>query len=281
MTARLGGMRGLAVAALLLTACAQAPAPSEAPPDHSTPPSQHIDAADPPSAAPTERPVSASDLLECDGPVSPIGGWADDFGPAGGGETPEEAFATWVDESPFSLPRTGYRELGSTGDRWLYAYEVGGRTKIVIVISARFGEFVGERLTIEELRTCDPSEYGAMVDLGPGTRVWAHLETGAILTDIPGSSHCGWESARLLHLSHPDGTLDRQYVRDPDGVLPAEPLLDRYQENVSLPPDAFDSGYRSADGLAIWFTESDLSLYVVGDGVAERWPRAREPIGCA
>ena len=73
-----------------------------------------------------------------------------------------------------------------------------------------------------------------------------------------------------------------QYVRDPEGVIAALPgLLDSYAEGVALPDDAIDSGYRTDDGLELWFTESDRAAYVVTPAGVERWPRADPPIGCA
>jgi hypothetical protein len=233
-----------------------------------------------PSADP---PDSATDLLECDGPVSEMGGRADDFGPEGSGATADEAFRSWLATTVFGVPRSGYRELGNIGDRYVYAYESDGRAKVVVVISPRFGEMAGDAaFTIEELRTCDPSEYGSAVDLGPGQRVWTHHETGEILIDIAGPGHCDWQSARMLHVNQPDGTLGRQYLRDPLGVFAGIPsLLDTYAEGVELPADASFSGYRTGDGLELWFTSADRAAYVVtADGV-ERWPRADPPIGCA
>ncbi|MDQ2674731.1 MAG: hypothetical protein M3Y40_08735, partial [Chloroflexota bacterium] len=153
--------------------------------------------------------------------------------------------------------------------------------KVVVVISPRFADQVGTAFAIEEMRTCDPSEYGAAVDLGPDRRVWAHEETGEVLTDITGPSHCGWESARMLHVLDAQGRLVAQYVRDPQGVFADLGLLETYAEGVELPDDATDSGYRTNDGQELWFTESDRAAYVVTAEGVERWPRAREPIGCA
>lgn len=228
-------------------------------------------------------PESAADLLDCDGPVSSMGGRADEFGPDGGAASADEAFAAWLEANPFEIPRSGFRALGAIGERFVYAYEVGGRPKVVAVISPRFGELVGgAAFTIEELRTCDPSEFGAMVDLGPDRRVWSHEETGRILTDIAGPGHCGWESARMLHVTRDDGTLAGQYLRDPLGVLDDVPtLLEQYAEGVALPADAAFSGYRTAEGLELWFTAANRAAYVVTPDGVEQWPRADEPIGCA
>jgi hypothetical protein len=228
-------------------------------------------------------PTSATDLLECDGPVSPMGGFADEFGPEGFGATADEALESWRTSTAFSVPRSGYMPLGSIGDRFVYAYAYDNRVKVVVVISPRFGDVAGGTpFTIEELRTCDPSEYGATVDLGPDRRVWANAETGKILEDIAGPGHCGWESARMLHISDEQGILAKQYLRDPLGVFTDIPaLLDTYAEGVELPDGATFSGYRTADGLELWFTADDRAAYVVTPDGVERWPRADEPIGCA
>jgi hypothetical protein len=275
-------MLGTLLVALLIVGCAASPAASV--------PSSSSAA---PSATPTEEPSveptrtadpsqSASDLLDCDGPVSEIGGRADDFGPEGSGATADEAFGSWVSTTVFGIPRSGWHELGNIGDRHIYAWEADGRAKVIVVISPRFSEFVGgAAFTIEELRTCDPSEYGPTVDLGPGQRVWAHDETGEILIDIAGPGHCGWESARMLHLSDDDGHLAKQYLRDPLGVFTDIPsLLDTYAEGIELPADATFSGYRTADGLEHWFTSEDRAAYVVTPDGVERWPRAEPAIGC-
>jgi hypothetical protein len=264
------------VAACVLAACTSAvehPSPTAAAPSST--------AAPPGSAQPSTRPESATDLLQCDGAPSSSGGRADDFGPEGGGSTPDDAFDTWVATTVFGVPRSGYERLGSIGDRWIYVYRADGRVKVVVVISPRFGEHVHAAFTIEELRTCDPAEYGAEVDLGPGRRAWVHETTGALLTDIAGPGHCGWESARMLHVGE-EGVLVRQYLRDPLGVFADSPsLLDSYAEGVELPDDATFSGYRTDDGQELWFTSSDTAAYVVTPDGVERWPRADPPIGCA
>jgi hypothetical protein len=275
-------MTRIALALVLLAAsgCGGSPAVPQA----STGPDPTVASSFAGSAAPGESsavPQSAADLLECVGAVSSMGGRADDFGPDGAGTTPDEAFQAWMEANPFPVPRAGYVHVGAIGDRSVYAYEVDGRVKVVVVISSRFGEMVNAPFTIEEMRTCDPSEYGAEVDLGKSRRAWVHETTGLLLTDIPGPGHCGWESARMLHVEE-DGMLVKQYLRDPDGVFAQIPaLLDAYAEGVNLPVDAVFSGYRTADGLELWLTERDTAAYVVTPDGVERWPRAEPPIGCS
>jgi hypothetical protein len=255
------------------------PEPSAATPTAETsgPPAASGEAGSPASSP---RPESAAELLECDGDRPAFGGRADEFGPEGGGSTADEAFRTWVASTAFGVPRSGYEKLGTIGDRTVYAYRASGEIKVVVVISPRFTELAGAPLTIEELRSCDPSEYGAGVDLGPGRRTWVHETTGALLTDIAGPGHCGWESARMLHVE--DDTGVRQYLRDPLGVLSDSPsLLEVYAGAVELPSDAAFSGYRTDDGLELWFVPGDRAAYVVTTDGVERWPRADPPIGCA
>ena len=86
----------------------------------------------------------------------------------------------------------------------------------------------------------------------------------------------------MLHVNNPDGTFGRQYLRDPFGVFAGIPaLLESYAEGVELPADATFSGYRTADGLELWFTSEDRAAYVVTPEGVERWPRAEDLIGCA
>jgi len=271
-------MRVALILVIALVGCATAsPSPTDQP--VATLPAR-VTAQPTPSA--TSRPESATDLLECDGPVSEMGGSAGDFGPSGFGDTPDAAFESWRETNPFTIPRAGYEVWGRSGNRSVYTYSSDGRIKVVVVISPRFNEFVGgDGFTIEELRTCDPSEYGGEVDMGEATTVWTHETTGEILTDIRGPDHCGWQTGRMLHVPEPDGSLGRQYLRDPFGVFPGGSLLDSYADGVELPADASPSGYRTDDRRELWFTEADRAVYVVTPDGVERWPRADEPIGCA
>lgn len=197
-----------------------------------------------------------------------------------GGSTPDEALGAFLTHGPVVVPLADYEPLATSGDRYAYGYRADGEVKVIVVVSRRFGDLVGAVYATDEVRTCSESEFGATADFGDGRRVWAHIETGRILSDFPGPAHCEWQSARMLHVQD-EGAPLRQYLRDPEGVFDRERLLDEYAEGVELPDDASDSGYRSPEGLELWFTESHLALYVVTPEGVERWPRAEEPIGCA
>ena len=267
-----------AILILLVAALGGCSSPAQ---DPSATPSAVASVATDPSASASAAPRTAIELLECDAGPSDVGGSGAEVAFTGG-ETPNEALAAFLADSPFVVPHTGYEPLGRSGDRHAYGYRSDGKVKVVVVISPRFAELVGAAFAPDELRTCPEPEFGAAAEFDDGRRVWAHLTDGSILTDIPGPGHCGWESARILHVPNPDGTLGSQYLRDPFGVFDDIPtLLDTYAEDVELPAEASDSGYRSPDGLELWFTDADTAAYVVtADGV-ERWPRPADPIGCS
>ena len=266
MRARRAAVLFVAATIAALAACGVGPG---APPDVASP--------SPPPEIP--RFPNAIAVLECDGAPSDMGGRADDFGAEGAGDTPGAAFANWVGSTIFPVPRSGYAELFEDERGGVYAYAVDGKVKVVVVISRRFAEMTGAPYTLEELRTCDPVEYGPAVDLGPGHTVWAHAD-GRIITDIVGPRHCDWQSMRILHLTENE-RLIAQYIRDPEGVLPGEALLATYADEVAVPAEASPSGYKHGD-LELWFSESDTALYVVGPaGRAERWPKAATTIACA
>lgn len=200
---------------------------------------------------------------------------------AGGGATPEEALRTFLANAAFVIPRADYEPIGRSGDRYAYGYRNDGEVKVVIVVSPRFAHVVDAAFAADELRACPQAEFGSAATFADERRIWTHRDTGEILTDIPGASHCGWESTSMLHLAHPDGSLWKQYVRDPMAVFGDASLLEAYADGVDLPADATDSGYRSPEGYALWFTAADTAAYVVTPEGVERWPRADPPIGCA
>lgn len=199
---------------------------------------------------------------------------------APGGDTPDEALAAFLENSFFVIPRSGYELIATTGDRHAYGFQAGDEVKVVLVISERFGELAGARFSADELRTCPEAEFGAEAEFNDGRRVWVHETSGLTLADIAGLEHCGWQSARMLHVPAADGSLWKQYLRDPEGVFVGSRVLDTYAEDVDLPDGATFSGYRNLEGHELWFTDEDRAAYVLtADGV-ERWPRAEEPIGC-
>jgi hypothetical protein len=111
---------------------------------------------------------------------------------------------------------------------------------------------------------------------------------GAVeLTTIAGPSHCGWQSATMVFIAWPPGTIaatsagSRMYIRDPQGVYSAK-YRDLLVRNATLPADVKPTGYRLGPiELYLSPTDQDEGIYVVAPSGAERWPRV-DPAGlCA
>lgn len=108
---------------------------------------------------------------------------------------------------------------------------------------------------------------------------------GGEINTIAGPDHCDWQSAVMMHLGWPLGTVSRtsaesrQFIRDPEGVMSVD--LQRELRAEDLPVGAEDTGYR-LDGLQLWLSAADpQGAYLVSAVDVERWPRADPMIGCA
>lgn len=73
----------------------------------------------------------------------------------------------------------------------------------------------------------------------------------------------------------------RQYIRDPDNRF-SKLTMAEFEDDVALPSDAFDTGYRyGSDELWVSIKSVDRMVFVLRGDRVERWPRARELIACA
>ena len=107
------------------------------------------------------------------------------------------------------------------------------------------------------------------------------------LNTIAAPEHCGWQSATMLHIGWPPGTVSktadeaRQYIRDPEGVFGPK-YRDRLGRNVTLPADARATGYRYGT-IEIYVSPSDQNdaIYLVSARDTERWPRSDPMTLCA
>lgn len=108
---------------------------------------------------------------------------------------------------------------------------------------------------------------------------------GRELNSIAGPDHCGWQSAVLMHLGWPLGTVSQtsaeihQFIRDPDGVIVRGPR-DKLALHIGMPPDARATGYRNGE-LELWLSPSDPdAAYLRVNDDVERWPRADPVVAC-
>lgn len=112
-----------------------------------------------------------------------------------------------------------------------------------------------------------------------------------VLSISEGPDHCGWTSVTFMSIAWPPGSAsgsngrDRQYLRDPSGVL-SESTAGPLAPSATLPGDAAYTGLHRGD-WQLWVapSDADTAVYIVNAdpaarGVVERWPRVTTPIFC-
>lgn len=276
----------LAFVAAALAACGGAQQDVTAPTTASAPPTADLyDPWVPDDPDPARRSGAAGRFVDCVGPIH-LGGDGPGFGdPAVGGTTPSEGLQQFLDEGLFGLPRDGYEVAATEGPRVLFTYDVDGATKVAVIV-ARAGPDTGTDAehgwSIETFATCDPSEYAASADREIAIQVWTDREGNRVPTStiasFRGHEHCNWQSVTFLHLGERER--ERQYVRDPQGLLRRDRrLVQPFDGNATLPDDATDTGYRRA-GRELWLSADGRIAYVVGPDGTDAWPSTRELIAC-
>ncbi|KAB1990490.1 hypothetical protein [Streptomyces triticiradicis] len=220
---------------------------------------------------------AAGRALECDGAIR-AGDAGDSWSKGDGGSTPEEGLEAYFDIYQPELPERGYRVERTQGDRVLFSYDVGGRTKVAVVVARDQPRRPG--WGPETSASCDPSEFPASWTKAHGYEIWTdrygHRVPTTEVSSTAGFEHCDWQSAHFLDL----GEHGRQYVRDPRGIFSLDVLTAAYDGDVRMPADARDTGYRYGD-RRLWLTPDRRTAYVkTSDGV-EAWPAAKPGrIGC-
>lgn len=100
---------------------------------------------------------------------------------------------------------------------------------------------------------------------------------------VQGPAHCDWQSALVLTLAWPLGTTGGhrlQFARDPDGVLPAEPI-GPLELNTTLPRGAVTTDWRIENNY-LYLSPQDPpdAVYLLLPSGVERWPRLASEIAC-
>ncbi|MGW2834262.1 hypothetical protein [Streptomyces sp. NPDC001286] len=221
---------------------------------------------------------AAGRALECDGEIY-AGGSSGPWSKGDGGATPQEGLEAYFDIEQPDLPQYGYRVERKDADRVLYSFDVGGRTKVAVVVAKDRKGRPG--WGPETSASCDPAELPAsFTDTRPyeiwtghgGERVPVTKVTGGV-----GPAHCDWQKAHFLSLG--EGRDGRTYARDPDGVLPDGMLTVPYDGDVRMPADAHDTGYRYHD-RRLWLTGDPSRAYVRTSHGVEAWARVKDGYGC-
>jgi len=226
----------------------------------------------------TEAESGAAGLaLECEGDIH-SGGFGGNWSKGDGGSTPAEGLQAYFDIEQPGVPRSGYRVERDDGDRVLFSYDVGGRTKVAVIVAKDQPNRPG--WGPETTASCDPAEFPESFTDDQGYEVWTDARGRRLpvttISSSQGSEHCDWQSAHFLVLGQ--GAKRALYARDPEGVLSGL-LTAPYDGDVTLPHGARDTGYRHGE-RALWLTADKKKAYVrTPDGV-EAWPAVKKGMGC-
>ncbi|MFD4552875.1 hypothetical protein ACFWP5_00885 [Streptomyces sp. NPDC058469] len=238
-----------------------------------------------PYAGPLYVPATDSDesgaagrALECDGKMY-AGGDAETWSKGDGGKTPEGGLRAYFDIEQPDVPRTGYRVEREADGRVLFSFDVGGRTKVAVVVAKDGKDRPG--WGPETSASCDPAELPASFTKAHGYEIWTdedgHRLPTTVVSSSVGAAHCDWQKAHFLETG--DGKNGRLYARDPEGVLEPAMLTASYDGDVRMPASARDTGYRYHD-WQLWLTADASTAYVrTPDGV-QAWPLVKDSARC-
>jgi hypothetical protein len=264
-----------AIAAVLIAGCGSSPVGDRA------------SSATPPYDGPLDA-GAAVGALECDGktPRRPARGIYHD-GLAQVQSSAGEALENYMSQAGLSLvtPSEGYSVERERPGRALLSYDVDGRTKVAMIADDSVRDWnrdVG--WGIRAWSQCDPSEWPADVTDDLNIGVWEDESGRRVpitrIQSFQGAEHCSWTHITFL-LVHRRGP-DAQYVRDVDGEF-KRLLRTTFANKATIPEGATDTGWRR-DGEQLWIGPDEDAAYLVNldnpDDV-ERWPAAKERIGCA
>ncbi|TQJ91869.1 hypothetical protein [Streptomyces sp. SLBN-31] len=221
---------------------------------------------------------AAGRALECDGEMY-SGGSSGPWSKGDGGATPQEGLEVYFDIEQPDVPQYGYRVERGEADRVLYSFDVGGRTKVAVVVAKDQKGRPG--WGPETSASCDPAELPASFTDTRAYEIWTDRSGERVpvskVTGGTGPAHCDWQKAHFLSLG--EGRNGRTYARDPDGVLPDGMLGVPYDGDARMPADAHDTGYRYHE-RRLWLTDDPSRVYVRTPHGVEAWPRVKDGYGC-
>lgn len=157
---------------------------------------------------------------------------------------------------------------------------------LALAVVVAVGAFI-----VLQIRASDTSSVNAAFDSPPTYPGYqwkrhGHSVSTEELGTSAGASHCNSQSATILTIGWPLGTVSgnaeqaRFYIRDPRGVMGGS-YRKALVMHARLPADARPTGYR-LDSIELYLSPSDQdqAAYLVAPSGAERWPRADPIVGC-
>jgi hypothetical protein len=232
---------------------------------------------------------AAVGALECDGETpNRHGEHGYDDGLAKVQASAEAALDDYMRESGpvFSTPSEGYAVEREQDGRVLFSYDVDGRTKVSMFAADGVRDWNGdEGWGVRAWAQCDPSELPADVTDELNIGVWEDESRNRVpvtrIQSFQGAEHCSWTDITFLLVGR-EGSAD-WYVRDTSGGDFSGLLRTSYDNVEAIPEGATDTGLRR-DGRQLWIGPDEEAAYLVSLDDArdvERWPAAKQRIGCA
>jgi hypothetical protein len=240
---------------------------------------------------PYEGPMDAGaavGALECDGktPYRRGEGIYDD-GLAKVQESAEAALDDYMRESGLSFwtPRDGYAVERDKDGRVLFSYDVDGRTKVSLFAADSVRDWNrDEGWGIRTWAQCDLSELPPEVTDDLNIGVWEDESGRRVpvtrIQSYQGAEHCDWTDITFLLVGRKKAA--DLYVRDTGGEF-SELLRTTFASEATIPDGATDTGLRR-DGRQLWIEPRKKAAYLVSlddPRDVERWPAAKQRIGCA
>ena len=250
---------------------------------------ERSESATPPYDGPLDARAAVA-ALECDGKTPyEKGEHPYDDGLAKVKASAEAALGDYMRESGpiHTTPDDGYAvELEQAG-RVLFSYDVDGRTKVSMFAVDGVRDWNGdEGWGVRAWAQCDPSEFPEDVTDDLNIGVWEDESGRRVpvtrIQSFQGSEHCAWTDITFL-LAGSEETGD-WYVRDTGNNADFSGLLrTTFADEAKLPEGATDTGWRRGD-RQLWIGPDKEAAYPVSLDDAhdvERWPAAKQRIGCA
>ncbi len=273
-------MRTAAVATLLLltVGCGSEVVTADVPVDDPYAGPLYISVSEPDHPDVLVRSGASGQALECTGDPY-TGSTGRNWGVSGGHDSAGDALDAFITDAGATLPLREYHEERETEDRVLFSYDVEGETKVAVIVADGVTDDSGRSgWSMETFASCDPAELPAAVTDELGIQVWVNEKGERVPTteiqSAHGPQHCEWDSVTFLDIK------GDTFIKDPQGVLPPEWFDVPYDPDVTLPPDAKDTGYR-LDRQKLWMAEDRSAVFIMTGREIERWPAATEFVGCA
>jgi hypothetical protein len=185
-----------------------------------------------------------------------------------------------------SAPSDGYAVEREQAGRALFSYDVDGRTKVSMFAADGVRDWNGdEGWGVRAWAQCDPSELPADVTDDLNIGVWEDESGRRVpvtrIQSFRGAEHCSWTDITFLLVGREEAA--DWYVRDTSGGDFSGLLRTTFANDAALPEGATDTRLRR-DGRQLWIGPHGKAAYLVSLDDAqdvERWPAAKQPLGCA